>query len=84
LQQQDRFAAVEGAVQRHAADFQAPRRDLVQQGADDVVGLLTGFEGAQRDGVAALLVQQHGGGVAEFHFVPCFLGPPIRCLVCRP
>ena len=39
LQQQQRVAAVEGAVERDTSDFQAFLGDLIEEDTDDLVGL---------------------------------------------
>src|SRR5581483_7030831 len=65
LQKQQRVAAVEGAVERDAADFQAFFGNLLEHEANDLVRLRLGRKRDQRHGVATTLVQQHGGGVGE-------------------
>ena len=45
LQKQQSVAAVEGAVERDAADFQAFCGDLIEQGTDDLVRLALGTSG---------------------------------------
>src|SRR5439155_4299188 len=67
--------AVEAAVEGHAADFQAFLGGLIEQNANDVVGLLLGGKRTQCHRVAATLVEQDGGGVAE---------EPLGSLLLRP
>src|ERR1700722_11574464 len=75
LQQEQGVAAVKGAVERNSADFQALCRDLIEQSLDNLVRLRVGLHRTQSDGIAAMFVQQHGGGVTEKPFGPLLLGP---------
>src|SRR5207249_532456 len=64
LQLQQRFAAVEAAVQHHAAQLHRVFVQLRQQRGDDLVRLELSVHGDQADGVPVTAVDQFGGRVA--------------------